>query len=350
MRINKINVITFGCRLNAYESEVMRTIAQGIAPENTVIINTCAVTKEAERQASQAIRKIRKKNPDAFIIVTGCAAQLCPERFAQMPEVDRVLGNQEKLIKKNFSCLSTEKVNVAPGPINCLIPCAPLISFPGKAKAFLKIQNGCNHFCTFCATRLARGPSQSVPMKSVLKQARHFIENGIKEIILTGIDIASYGQTLAYSPTLADLIHDLLTKLPDLPRLRISSIDSIEIDEKLFELLISKHNIMPHLHLSLQSGDNTILSKMKRRHTREEAIEICMKLKQARPELVLVQILLLGFPERLKKCFKIHSNLVEECGYYFFTSFFLSSSSSWDTCSTNASTSTLFDKRTNAAI
>ena len=234
-----------------------------------------------------------------------------------MPEVDRVLGNQEKLIKKNFSCLSTEKVNVAPGPINCLIPCAPLISFPGKAKAFLKIQNGCNHFCTFCATRLARGPSQSVPMEDVLKQARHFIENGIKEIILTGIDIASYGRTLADAPTLADLIHDLLTKLPDLPRLRISSIDSIEIDEKLFELLISKHSIMPHLHLSLQSGDNTILSKMKRRHTREEAIEICMKLKQARPEFVFGADFIIGFPGETEKMFQNTLNLVENAGITF---------------------------------
>ena len=311
-------VITFGCRLNAYDSEVMRAHAAGRG--DAVIVNTCAVTAEATRQARQAIRKARRQRPDAKIVVTGCAAQIDPASFAAMPEVDRVLGNEEKLRPESFADLAivgAEKVSV--NDIMAVTETAGHLieGFEGKARAFVQIQTGCDHRCTFCIIPYGRGNSRSVPVGAVAEQVRKLVDNGYREVVLTGVDLTSYGADLPGRPSLGRLVQRLLKLVPDLPRLRLSSIDSIEADEALFEVVTGDARVMPHLHLSLQAGDDLVLKRMKRRHLRDDAIEFCQKVRGARPEVVFGADFIAGFPTETEGQFENTLALVEECDLTF---------------------------------
>ena len=279
-------VVTFGCRLNTYESQVMLDNAREAGLKNAVIFNTCAVTAEAERQARQSIRRARRNNPDAQIIVTGCAAQVHAQAFADMPEVDRVIGNMEKMETAAFGTDVTEKILV--NDIMSVEETAShlVAGLEGRARAFVQVQNGCDHRCTFCIIPYGRGNSRSVPMGEVVSQVKQLVANGYKEVVLTGVDITSYGEDLPGKPQLGQMVRRLLAAVPDLPRLRISSIDCIEMDEDLFRLLAEEERLMPHFHLSLQAGDDMILKRMKRRHLRHQAIELCERLRAARPDVV----------------------------------------------------------------
>ena len=311
-------IITFGCRLNAYDSEVMRAHAAGQG--NAVIVNTCAVTAEATRQARQAIRKARRRRPEAKIVVTGCAAQIDPAGFAAMPEVDRVLGNEEKLKPESFADLDiarAEKVSV--NDIMTVTETAGHLieGFEGRARAFVQIQTGCDHRCTFCIIPYGRGNSRSVPVGAVVEQLRRLVDNGYREVVLTGVDLTSYGADLPGRPSLGRLLQRLLKLVPDLPRLRLSSIDSIEVDEALFEVVTGEARVMPHLHLSLQAGDDLVLKRMKRRHLREDAIEFCQKVRAARPDVVFGADFIAGFPTETEEQFENTLGLVEECDLTF---------------------------------
>ncbi len=318
---NKIDVVTFGCRLNAYESEVMASHAHDQGLENTVIFNTCAVTNEATRQARQSIRRVRRERPDARIIVTGCAAQIEPERFGAMDDVDLVIGNIEKLDAKSFAPdfgLDAEEKIVVNDIMSVTETAEHLIDgFSDRVRAFVQIQNGCDHRCTFCIIPFGRGNSRSVPAGEIVRQIRHLVERGTKEIVLTGVDITSYGADLPSQPSLGALVERILTHVPNLPRLRLSSIDSIEVDDTLFHLLVEEERMMPHLHLSLQSGDNLILKRMKRRHTREDAIAFCQRLQNQRPEMVFGADIIAGFPTETEEMFDNSLRLVDECGLTF---------------------------------
>lgn len=311
-----IEVVTFGCRLNTYESEVMRDNAQKAGLQNTIIFNTCAVTKEAERQARQAIRKARRANPDANIIVTGCAAQVNPQKYAEMTEVNRVLGNEEKMHAKSYTptLATTDSEKLLVNDIMSVKETAGHLigGFEGKARAFVQVQNGCDHRCTFCIIPYGRGNSRSVPMGEIVQQVRSLVENGYKEVVLTGVDISAYGADLPGKPTLGQMTRRLLAAVPDLPRLRISSIDAIEVDEDIFRLLAEEPRLMPHLHLSLQAGDNMVLKRMKRRHLREDALALVAKLREARPDLVLGADFIAGFPTETEDMFANTLKLVEE--------------------------------------
>ena len=311
-------IITFGCRLNAYDSEVMRKHAAGRG--DAVIVNTCAVTAEATRQARQAIRKARRRRPEAKIVVTGCAAQIDPAFFAAMPEVDRVLGNEEKLKPESFADLDiarAEKVSV--NDIMAVTETAGHLieGFEGRARAFVQIQTGCDHRCTFCIIPYGRGNSRSVPVGAVVEQVRRLVDNGYREVVLTGVDLTSYGADLPGRPSLGRLVQRLLKLVPDLPRLRLSSIDSIEVDEALFEVVTGEARVMPHLHLSLQAGDDLVLKRMKRRHLRDDAIEFCQKVRSARPDVVFGADFIAGFPTETEEQFENTLGLVEECDLTF---------------------------------
>ena len=259
-------IITFGCRLNAFESEVIRRAATAAGLAGAVIVNTCAVTAEAERQARQAIRRARRRHPEAPIIVTGCAAELAPERYAQMPEVDRVLDNRAKLLASSYGTPTA-------APSDLEATAAHLIDgFEGRARAFLQVQQGCDHRCTFCIIPYARGPSRSVPIGDIAEQARRLVATGYSEIVLTGVDLTAYGADLPGRPSLGQMVRRLLAAVPELRRLRLSSLDPAEIDAELWRLIGEEPRLMPHLHLSLQAGDDMILKRMKRRHSRAEAI------------------------------------------------------------------------------
>ncbi len=314
-------IITFGCRLNSYESEIMRDHASSAALDNTIIFNTCAVTAEAERQARQAIRKARRKDPDARIVVTGCAAQINPQSFADMPEVDNVLGNEEKLDASSwkfpdFGVSNSEKIKV--NDIMSVTETAGHLinSFDVRARAFVQIQNGCDHRCTFCIIPFGRGNSRSVPMGSVIEQIKRLVGNGYCEIVLTGVDITSFGADLPGTPGLGQLIQTILNQVPDLKRLRLSSIDSVEIDQTLLDTF-EDTRMMPHLHLSLQSGDNMILKRMKRRHLREDSIGFCQDIKKLRPDMVFGADLIAGFPTETEEMFDNTLGLVDECDLTF---------------------------------
>jgi len=314
-------IITFGCRLNSYESEIMREHATTNSLDNAIIFNTCAVTAEAERQARQAIRKARRKNPDARIIVTGCAAQINPEAFAEMPEVDNVLGNEEKLDASayqfpDFGISTSEKIKV--NDIMSVTETAGhlISSFAARARAFVQIQNGCDHRCTFCIIPFGRGNSRSVPIGVVIEQIKKLMDNGYREIVLTGVDITSFGADLPGTPSLGKLIQTILAQIPDLARLRLSSIDSVEVDNALLEA-ISDARLMPHLHLSLQSGDNMILKRMKRRHLRDHSIRFCQDIKKLRPDMVFGADLIAGFPTETEEMFANTLALVDECDLTF---------------------------------
>ncbi|HSR71119.1 MAG TPA: tRNA (N(6)-L-threonylcarbamoyladenosine(37)-C(2))-methylthiotransferase MtaB, partial [Kiloniellales bacterium] len=307
-------IVTFGCRLNAYESEVMRGHARAAGCSDTVIVNTCAVTAEAERQARQAIRRARRDNPKSRIIVTGCAAQIDPARYAAMPEVDRVLGNAEKLAPESFYADDSQRVSV--GDIMALRETAGHLidGIAGRTRAFVQVQQGCDHRCTFCVIPYGRGNSRSLPAGAVVEQVRRLVENGAAEVVLTGVDITSYGGDLPGRPRLGQLVRRLLALVPELKRLRLSSIDAIELDDDLLRLLAEEPRLMPHLHLSLQSGDDMILKRMKRRHGRAQAVALCEEIRALRPDVVFGADLIAGFPTETEAMFRNSLSLVEDCG------------------------------------
>ena len=307
-----VELITFGCRLNSYESEVIRGHAAA-GERDRVVINTCAVTGEAVRQARQAIRKARREFPGREVIVTGCAAQLDPDGFAGMAEVDRVMGNAEKLEARHFAPgahaeVAVNDIMTVREVAGHLVP-----GFDGRARAFVQVQQGCDHRCTFCIIPFARGNSRSVPIGAVVAQARTLVEQGYSEIVLTGVDMTSYGTDLPGRPTLGQLIRRLLLQVPELPRLRLSSLDVIEIDPDLERLIAEEPRLMPHLHLSLQSGDDLVLKRMKRRHSRAEAVALCGRLRDLRPDIVFGADLIAGFPTETEEAFANSLALVDDC-------------------------------------
>jgi threonylcarbamoyladenosine tRNA methylthiotransferase MtaB len=312
------DIVTFGCRLNAYESEIIREKALKAGLTNAAVFNTCAVTAEAERQARQAIRKYRKEHPDRKIIVTGCAAQINPEAFAKMPEVDQVLGNTEKLEDKYFSP-TTEHARISVNDIMAVRETAEhlIAGFDGRARAFIQVQNGCNHRCTFCTIPYGRGNSRSVPLGVIVDQVRLLVEKGFQEIVLTGVDMTSYGEDLPGTPTLGQMVKRLLAQAPELPRLRLSSVDSVEIDPDLLLLVANEERLMPHFHLSLQAGDDMILKRMKRRHLRQDAIDICKTLRSLRPSMLFGADIIAGFPTETDEMFENSLRLVAECDLSF---------------------------------
>lgn len=304
-------VVNFGCRLNIHEGEVMRAHAMAAGLDDAVIVNTCAVTAEAERQARQAIRRLRRERPTARIIVTGCAAQIDAASFAAMPEVDRVIGNQEKLKADSWTGLDP----VAVGDIMEAREAASHLveGFDDRTRAFLQIQNGCDHRCTFCIIPFGRGNSRSVPLGSIVDQARALVAAGYAEIVLTGVDLTSYGADLPGRPTLGQAIRRLLNLVPDLQRLRLSSLDVVEIDGELMRLIAEEPRLMPHLHLSLQAGHDLILKRMKRRHLRADAVRACAEIRARRPDTVFGADLIAGFPTEDEPMFQATLDLVGEC-------------------------------------
>ena len=317
-------IITLGCRLNAYESDVMRGHARDAGLKNTVIVNTCAVTNEAVRGSRYAIRKAKKDNPEAHIVVTGCAAQIDPKSFAAMPEVDRVIGNAEKMISANFETEtllggSPIKVNDimlvkenAPQLINGANRTAE--KSQSRTRAFLQVQNGCDHRCTFCIIPYGRGQARSTPAGEVVAHVKDLVKQGYNEVVLTGVDLSSWGGDLPGMPPLGDLVRRVLKLVPDLPRLRLSSIDPAEIDPALFEALTTNERMTPYLHLSLQAGDNMILKRMKRRHNREDAVHLCQRLRAARPEFTFGADLIAGFPTETEEMFENSRSIISEIG------------------------------------
>ncbi|MCC0016128.1 MAG: tRNA (N(6)-L-threonylcarbamoyladenosine(37)-C(2))-methylthiotransferase MtaB [Rhodobiaceae bacterium] len=320
-------VLTFGCRLNAYESELIRSAGETAgADAATIVVNTCAVTGEAVRQARQAIRRARRENPHARIIVTGCAAQTEPATFAGMDEVDLVIGNAEKAdpsrYAPDFGAASDAKIFVndimsVRETAGHLVGNGKAVLIDGlkdRARAFVQVQNGCDHRCTFCIIPYGRGPSRSVPAGVVVEQVRRLVENGYAEVVLTGVDLTSWGDDLPGTPRLGRLVKDILRHVPELKRLRISSIDSIEVDELLMDAIATEARLMPHLHLSLQAGDDLILKRMKRRHLRAEAIRFCEDARKARPDMVFGADLIAGFPTETEEHFQRSLDIVGECG------------------------------------
>ena len=317
-------IITLGCRLNAYESDVMRGHARDAGLKNTVIVNTCAVTNEAVRGSRYAIRKAKKDNPEAHIVVTGCAAQIDPKTFAAMPEVDRVIGNAEKMISANFETEtllggSPIKVNDimlmkenAPQLVNGANRTAE--KSQSRTRAFLQVQNGCDHRCTFCIIPYGRGQARSTPAGEVVAHVKDLVKQGYNEVVLTGVDLSSWGGDLPGMPPLGDLVRRVLKLVPDLPRLRLSSIDPAEIDPALFEALTTNERMTPYLHLSLQAGDNMILKRMKRRHNREDAVHLCQRLRAARPEFTFGADLIAGFPTETEEMFENSRSIISEIG------------------------------------
>ena len=305
-------IVTFGCRLNIYESEIIRSNLAKANISDAIIVNTCAVTSEAERQARQAIRRARKENPDRKIIVTGCSAQIDPKKYLHMAEVDNVLGNQEKLEAKNFLTLETERLRV--NDIMELKTTALHLaqSFDGYTRAFVQVQNGCNHRCTFCIIPFGRGNSRSVPIGEIVTQVRKLVENGFKEVVITGVDITDYGKDLPGMPSLGQMLKRLLALVPELKRLRLSSSDVAEIDGDLLDLLANEPRLMPHLHLSVQAGDDMILKRMKRRHTRADIINFAKKARQLRPDIVFGADIIAGFPTETDEMFENTRELVSE--------------------------------------
>lgn len=312
------DIVTFGCRLNAYESEVIRENAQKAGLENAVIFNTCAVTAEAERQARQAIRKYRRTHPHSKIIVTGCAAQINPESFAQMPEVDQVLGNMEKMEEK-FYFPHPEHARVMVNEIMSIRETAEhlIAGFDGRARAFIQVQNGCDHRCTFCIIPYGRGNSRSVPLGVIVEQSRLLLEKGFKEIVLTGVDLTAYGEDLPGKPTLGQIVKRLLAQLPQLPRLRLSSLDPVEVDQDLLNAFEREERLMPHFHLSLQAGDDMILKRMKRRHLRHDAIRICKHIRALRPDVTFGADIIAGFPTETDEMFENTLRIIQECDLSF---------------------------------
>ncbi len=320
-----VDVVTFGCRLNAYESEVVRRHALAAGVADAVVVNTCAVTAEAVRQSRQAIRRLKRERPHARIVVTGCAAQTEPATFADMPEVALVLGNAEKvsaevwraqrarLAQACFGTAAEEKIEV--NDIMAVTETAAHLveGFEGRARAFVQVQNGCDHRCTFCIIPYGRGRSRSVPMGEVVREIRGLCERGYREVVLTGVDLTSYGGNLPGAPGLGRLVQGILTHVPELERLRLSSIDSVEADRDLLDAFAGDARLMPHLHLSLQAGDDLILKRMKRRHLRADAIAFCAEVRRLRPGVVFGADIIAGFPTETEDMFARSLDLVDEC-------------------------------------
>ncbi|MGY4448858.1 threonylcarbamoyladenosine tRNA methylthiotransferase MtaB [Bradyrhizobium sp. i1.3.1] len=320
-----VDVVTFGCRLNAFEAELIRREAEGAGLSDTIVINSCAVTNEAVAQARQSIRKLKRERPGARIVVTGCAAQTQSRMFADMAEVDRVLGNDDKMrseawrdARAAFDLGASEKIAVS--DIMAVKEMAPhLIDgfASGLPRVFVQVQNGCDHRCTFCIIPYGRGNSRSVPMGAVVDQVRALVARGHAEIVLTGVDLTSYGADLPGAPRLGMLTKQILRHVPELKRLRISSIDSIEADADLLDAIGDDARLMPHLHLSLQSGDDMILKRMKRRHSRNDAIAFCDQVRRLRPDIAFGADIIAGFPTETEEMFSRSLDLVEECGLTF---------------------------------
>jgi threonylcarbamoyladenosine tRNA methylthiotransferase MtaB len=326
-----VEIVTFGCRLNAFESEVILREAASAGLTDTIVINSCAVTGEAVAQARQSIRRLKRERPSSRIVVTGCAAQIEPQMFAGMAEVDRVVGNDEKMRGEawraarmafdgatDFGIAQSEKIAVA--DIMAVKKMAPHLveGFQsGLPRVFVQVQNGCDHRCTFCIIPYGRGNSRSVPMGAVVEQVRALVERGHAEIVLTGVDLTSYGADLPGAPKLGALTRQILRHVPELQRLRISSVDSIEVDRDLLGVIADDERLMPHLHLSLQSGDDLILKRMKRRHCRADAINFCAQLRRLRPDIALGADIIAGFPTETEEMFARSQDLVEECGLTF---------------------------------
>ncbi len=310
--MSALDVISFGCRLNAYEAEVMRAKAGEAGLEDAVIVNTCAVTAEAERQARQAIRRARRERPDARIIVTGCGVQVDPTRYAAMPEVDRVIGNLDKLDTASFMPSVTTRVVVNDVMMARETASHLIAGFENRARAFVQVQNGCDHRCTFCIIPFGRGPSRSVPIGEIAREIRNLVEHGHPEVVLSGIDLGAYGADLPGKPPLGQMVRRLLAAVPELPRLRLSSIDPVEIDDELESLLCNEPRLMPHLHLSVQAGDDMILKRMKRRHNRADVIALVERLHERRPEMKFGADLIAGFPTETDAMFDNTLRLVDE--------------------------------------
>jgi threonylcarbamoyladenosine tRNA methylthiotransferase MtaB len=326
-----VDVVTFGCRLNAFESEVIRREAENAGLDDTIVINSCAVTNEAVAQARQSIRRLKRERPQARIVVTGCAAQTRPDMFAEMAEVDRVVGNDDKMrghawrdarfafdAASAFGIAQSQKIAVA--DIMAVREMAPhlLEGFQrGLPRVFVQVQNGCDHRCTFCIIPYGRGNSRSVPMGAVVDQVRALVQRGHAEIVLTGVDLTSYGADLPRAPKLGALVKQILRHVPELKRLRISSIDSIEVDRDLLDVIADDERLMPHLHLSLQSGDGLILKRMKRRHSPSDAIEFCAQVRRLRPDIAFGADIIAGFPTETEAMFARSQDLVEQCGLTF---------------------------------
>jgi threonylcarbamoyladenosine tRNA methylthiotransferase MtaB len=320
-----VEVITFGCRLNAFESELIAREAAQAGLERTIVVNSCAVTNEAVAQARQSIRRLKRERPDARIVVTGCAAQTQSRMFADMAEVDRVIGNDDKMrgdawraARHAFDLDASEKVAVS--DIMAVKEMAPHLvdGFQnGLPRVFVQVQNGCAHRCTFCIIPFARGNSRSVPMGAVVEQVRTLTARGHAEIVLTGVDLTSYGADLPGAPKLGQLVKQILRHVPELKRLRISSIDSIEVDHDLLDAVADEARLMPHLHLSLQSGDDLILKRMKRRHLRSDAIDFCAQVRRLRPDIALGADIIAGFPTETEEMFARSLDLIEHCGLTF---------------------------------
>jgi threonylcarbamoyladenosine tRNA methylthiotransferase MtaB len=312
-----VEVLTFGCRLNTYESEAMRDLATKAGHAGAIVVNTCAVTAEAERQARQAIRRAHRDNPGARIIVTGCAAQIAPDKWAAIPGVERVIGNADKLKPETWAAL-----DAPPAPVTDIMAAtetaAHLVTeFAGRARAFVQVQQGCDHRCTFCVIPFGRGPSRSVPIGAIVEQVRALVAAGYREVVLTGVDITSYGPDLPGRPSLGQMVRRLLALVPELPRLRLSSLDPVEVDEDLWRLIAEEPRLMPHLHLSLQHGADLILKRMKRRHLRADAIALAERARRLRPGMVFGADLIAGFPTETEEHFAETLSLVDACGLSF---------------------------------
>ena len=320
-----VEVVTFGCRLNAFESEVIAREAEGAGLSDTIVINSCAVTNEAVAQARQSIRRLKRERPAARIVVTGCAAQTQAAIFAGMGEVDRVIGNDDKMrreawreVRAAFDVKASEKIAVS--DIMKVREMAPHLvdGFQrGLPRVFVQVQNGCDHRCTFCIIPFGRGNSRSVPMGAVVDQVRTLVERGHAEIVLTGVDLTSYGADLPSAPKLGTLAKQILKHVSQLRRLRLSSIDSIEVDNDLLDVIAADERLMPHLHLSLQSGDDLILKRMKRRHLRADAMAFCAQVRRLRPDIALGADIIAGFPTETEEAFARSEDLVAECGLTF---------------------------------
>ncbi len=303
--------VSFGCRLNSYEAEVMRRHAAAAGLDNTIIINTCAVTAEAERQARQTIRRLRREQPNAKIIVTGCAVQVHSESFAAMPEIDYVIGNNRKLEAETYRALDA-RVLIGDMAQTKATPAPEVSSFAHGPRGYVQVQNGCDHRCTFCIIPYGRGPSRSVPIGAIAAQVRALLENGANEIVLTGVDITSYGADLPGQPRLGQMVRRLLATVPELQRLRLSSIDPAEMDDDLWHLIAEEPRLMPHLHLSLQAADDMVLKRMKRRHTRAEALAMCQRARALRPEVTFGADIIAGFPTEDEAMFARTADFIGE--------------------------------------
>ena len=310
---NAPELITFGCRLNTYESEVMRSHATNAGLNDAIIINTCAVTKEAERQARQSIRKLHREQPDKKIIVTGCSAQINPDMYADMEEVSRVIGNDIKLDASTWKNMDGARVLVN-DIMSVKETASHLIEgFEGRTRAFVQVQNGCDHRCTFCIIPYGRGNSRSVPIGEIVKQVRVLVEQGYNEIVFTGVDVTSYGPDLPGNPTFGQMIRRVLALVPELARLRLSSLDPVEIDDDLWHLIAEEPRLMPHLHMSLQAGDDMVLKRMKRRHLRQDAIDMATRARDLRPDIAFGADIIAGFPTETDAMFENTLSIIEEC-------------------------------------